>query len=92
MIAECHKLDLLATTSPYSTCSEWNDDSYQNGDVSIRSSIVSILSDLLPAKFDRNLKEQLNCDEGMRIFRFVDNYLVVFKEALQRFFVCILQN
>lgn len=71
-------LDLLATYLT-STYVEWNGDVYQNNGVSIGSSIAPILSDLLLAKFDRNLKERLSCQEVVRIFRFVDDYLVVFK-------------
>lgn len=40
-----------------STYVEWNGDVYENSGVSIGSSIAPVLSDLLLAKFDRDLKE-----------------------------------
>lgn len=62
----------------------------QKSGICIGSSVAPILSDLYLARCDRALAELLDC-RVLRVFRYVDDYLVVFKDSLgpNRDSVCV---
>lgn len=63
-----------------STYVEWNDNVYlQKQGVSIGSCLAPILSDLLLAKMDRAVNQELVSTAAKKVFRFVDDFLVIVK-------------
>lgn len=75
-----HCSQFLELISMYlkSTFAEWNGDIYlQKNGICIGSCIAPILSDLYLAVRDKKLKERLDYQKVVRVFRYVDDFLVL---------------
>ncbi|XP_049273296.1 uncharacterized protein LOC125759085 [Rhipicephalus sanguineus] len=75
-----HCSQFLELISMYlkSTFAEWNCDIYlQKNGICIGSCIAPILSDLYLAVRDKKLKERLDYQKVVRVFRYVDDFLVL---------------
>uniref|UniRef100_A0A224Z9X5 Tick transposon n=1 Tax=Rhipicephalus zambeziensis TaxID=60191 RepID=A0A224Z9X5_9ACAR len=69
----------LLTMYLNSTFATWHDNVYiQTNGVCIGSSIAPILSDLFLAHLDRRLQNQLKVSRLTKVFRYVDDFLVIF--------------
>lgn len=86
-IAVSSFLELLSTYLG-STHVEWKGDTFlQKDGICIGSCIAPVLSDIFLAKLDRLLQQRLSSMHVLRVFRFVDDFLVVLEcdeEDLQK--------